>query len=156
MELLFGWINDRELVASSAAYHPSHEADHREWFDAIRNRDDVVIFAIRELASERRRLVGTSSCSGSIASTARASDPDRGGVDHGHGLGTDAVTLLLRHAFDDLDLRRVQLQVFAHNERAIRCYENAGFQREGTLRAYAYVDGSPRDVVLMGALRHER
>ena len=66
------------------------------------------------------------------------------------------MTLLLRHAFDDLDLRRVQLQVFAHNERAIRCYENAGFQREGTLRATRYVDGSPRDVVLMGALRHER
>ena len=39
----------------------------------------------------------------------------------GRGLGRQVVHCLLRHAFDDLGLHRVDLRVLAYNKRAIRC-----------------------------------
>ena len=50
----------------------------------------------------------------------------------GNGYGTDAMRLMLRFAFDELNLQRVSLGVYAYNPRAIRSYEKAGFRREGS------------------------
>ncbi|MGQ9667827.1 MAG: GNAT family N-acetyltransferase [Anaerolineae bacterium] len=43
------------------------------------------------------------------------------------GLGTKAVRTLLRFAFLELNLHRVELEVYDFNPRAMRCYEKAGF-----------------------------
>src|SRR5437667_957189 len=45
----------------------------------------------------------------------------------GHGIGTLATRLLLRHAFETMQLHRVDLRVLTFNRRAIRCYEKCGF-----------------------------
>jgi RimJ/RimL family protein N-acetyltransferase len=152
---LFEWINDREAMLLNAGYAPVHEPDHVTWFDEIRRRSDVVIFAIRSLADGE--LVG--SCQllninhryATAELQIRIGDPKA----RGKGYGTEAIRLLLTHAFRDIGLERVQLQVFASNRRAIRAYEKAGFRREGVLRSAAYVDGERRDIVVMGILRYE-
>ena len=72
-----------------------------------------------------------------------------------HGYGTEALRLLLRHAFDDLGLHRVDLVVIDYNARAIRAYEKCGFVREGLLRQNALVDGEWHDDVVMSILEHE-
>ena len=59
---------------------------------------------------------------------------------------------LLELADHWLSARRVELEVFTDNERAIRLYERAGFEREGVLRAYAFRDGAYADVLLMSSL----
>ena len=71
------------------------------------------------------------------------------------GYGTEAIRLLLRYAFDDLGLHRVDLLVIAYNARAIRAYEKCGFVREGVLRESALVDGVRHDDVLMSILEQE-
>lgn len=76
-------------------------------------------------------------------------------ADWGHGYGTDAMRVLLRFAFTELNLHRVSLQVFGYNTRAIRSYEKAGFKREGAERQYLQRDGRRWDIVYMGALRSE-
>ena len=152
-EILFGWINDRDLVLSSAAYHPVDNASHREWFESVRTRRDVSIFAVRDAG----RLVGTCQLQ-RIDSIHRSAELQiRIGVaaDRGRGIGTEAVRLLLRHGFHDLNLNRVFLHVFADNERAIHAYEKAGFKREGTLRQAAHIDGRYVDVLVMGVVRDE-
>ena len=50
------------------------------------------------------------------------------------GLGHQIVAAALAIAFEGLLLHRVALFVFDFNVAAIRCYEKAGFQREGVLR----------------------
>ena len=67
----------------------------------------------------------------------------------GHGYGTDAVQLLLKFGFDDLNLHRIFLHVFADNKAAVRTYEKCGFKREGILRHAAHIDGRYVDDVLM-------
>ncbi|MBV8172723.1 MAG: GNAT family N-acetyltransferase [Candidatus Eremiobacteraeota bacterium] len=71
------------------------------------------------------------------------------------GLGTDAVRTLVDGAFRVRPLIRIELTVFPENARAIRCYERAGFAREGILRRYVYKEGTYRDVLMMSVLHEE-
>jgi len=73
----------------------------------------------------------------------------------GLGYGTDAMLIVVRYAFTELNLRRVSLGVFAHNPRAIRSYEKAGFRREGLIRGDCRRDGQRWDSVFMGILRDD-
>jgi RimJ/RimL family protein N-acetyltransferase len=125
-DALFAWINDRELVELSAIFRPVTRAEHDVWFASVRAREDVAVFAIREGG----RLVGTCQL---IRDGDEAELRIRIGEQaaRGRGLGTEAVRQLLAHGFDRLGLRRVWLQVFPHNARAIRVYEKAGFTRCG-------------------------
>lgn len=72
---------------------------------------------------------------------------------NGRGIGAALMTALLDAADKWLDLRRIELTVFADNERAIRLYERFGFEREGIMRAYAFRDGRYADGVMMARLR---
>lgn len=74
---------------------------------------------------------------------------------HGKGIGTEAITLLLDFAFNQLNLNKVDLTVRDYNLRGIRCYEKCGFVEEGRLREDYYTDGEYTDTVLMGCLRKD-
>ena len=71
----------------------------------------------------------------------------------GKGYGTEAMKLVLRYAFSELNLHRVTLGVFEYNPRAIRSYEKAGFNHEGRVRKELHKDGVRWDVLEMGILR---
>lgn len=73
----------------------------------------------------------------------------------GQGYGTDAVLTLCRFLFERFRLRRIQLDTWAGNERALKSYAKVGFQIEGRLRDAAFVNGQPMDQVIMGLLRSE-
>lgn len=74
----------------------------------------------------------------------------------GRGLGTDAVRTIARHLIDDLGHHRLVIDPAAHNERAIRCYEQVGFKRVGIMREYWLdADGTWRDGLLLDLLAEE-
>jgi diamine N-acetyltransferase len=149
---LFEWINDRELVYLNGPYRPIGSSHHRKWFDSIQERDDVVIFAIREKGG---RLVGTCQLVNRNPLHRSAELQIRIGDerDRGHGYGTAAVQSLLQFAFRDWNLHRVQLFVIEGNEPATRTYEKCGFKREGVLRDAVHIDGGYRNLIVMGIIR---
>ncbi len=71
------------------------------------------------------------------------------------GFGREAISLALQFAFETLDLHRVALRVLAFNERAIRCYQSAGFSVEGRERETIKIDGAWHDDLIMGLLSRE-
>jgi len=71
------------------------------------------------------------------------------------GYGRDAMQLMLRHGFNNLNLNRIFLRVYASNPRAIRSYEKAGFVHEGRLRQAHFQDGQYVDVLIMSVVRSE-
>jgi RimJ/RimL family protein N-acetyltransferase len=73
----------------------------------------------------------------------------------GKGYGTEAMQLALRYAFTELNLRRVTLNVFEFNQRAVRSYEKAGFRHEGRERQALQREGRRWDALYMGILREE-
>jgi RimJ/RimL family protein N-acetyltransferase len=73
----------------------------------------------------------------------------------GKGYGSDAMSILLHYAFEELNLHRLSLSVFEYNSRAIRSYEKAGFVIEGRARQFLDRDGHRYDMLFMGLLRDE-
>jgi len=73
----------------------------------------------------------------------------------GQGYATEAVTRLIEHAFDDLELHRLEADVDPRNEPSLRLLERLGFRREGLLRERYHLAGEIQDSVMMGLLRTE-
>jgi RimJ/RimL family protein N-acetyltransferase len=73
----------------------------------------------------------------------------------GKGYGSEAVNLLLRFGFEDLNLRRVSLTVFEYNQRAYKSYKKLGFQVEGCARQALNRFERRWDMIYMGILRDE-
>ena len=74
------------------------------------------------------------------------------GPDRGKGYGTKAAALLLEHAFDVLNLHRVELEVFDFNPRAQHVYKKLGFVQEGVSRDALLWAGEYHDAVKMSLL----
>ncbi len=73
----------------------------------------------------------------------------------GRGLGTDALRVLLRLAFSELGLHRVELRTWAYNDVALAAYRRVGFTEEGRRREVAFHAGHWHDEVLMSVLDRE-
>lgn len=73
----------------------------------------------------------------------------------GRGYGTDALRVVLRFAFTELNLHRVSLGVFEYNPRALKAYTKAGFVVEGRTRQDTRRAGGRWDSLWMGILRRD-
>ena len=71
------------------------------------------------------------------------------------GYGSEAIWVLLDFAFGELRLHRVQLRVWAFNERALHVYERIGFRPEVRYRQAHYRHGRFHDIHYMSMLVHE-
>ena len=76
-------------------------------------------------------------------------------ADHGKGYGRDGMELILRYAFDELNLYRIGLTVLERNTAARALYARTGFVHEGTLRANDYRDGVRGNDIQMSVLAPE-
>lgn len=155
-EILFDWINDRDLVILNAPYSPVGEHAHQEWFKSVQVSTDSVIFSIRKCMDDA--IIG--SCQlGQIRNVHRTAQLQiRIGLaqERGRGFGTEAVKLLVAFGFRDLNLHRIGLTVFAENVAARKAYVNAGFVEEGCMRKAVWIDGEYRDLIVMGILNNGR
>jgi aminoglycoside 6'-N-acetyltransferase len=68
----------------------------------------------------------------------------------GRGIGTEAVSLVVRHLVDERGHHRITIDPSLQNLAAVRAYEKAGFERVGVMRlAERGPDGRWRDALLM-------
>jgi putative acetyltransferase len=74
----------------------------------------------------------------------------------GHGVGSALVAGAIDLADNWYNLRRLEIEVFADNEPAIRLYRRYGFEVEGTLRDYAFRLGDYADAYAMARLRADQ
>ena len=154
--VLAGWAQDYETwpQVNEGPYAPTSVADALRDYDAPgsdsrRASATVVPFAI-DVDDE---LVGSIALWGIDLHNRRGHLGIGLGPSHrGKGYGRDAIGVLLRYAFVDRGLHRVQLEVLADNERALRSYRAAGFREDGRLRESAWVMGSLVDEVIMSVL----
>jgi len=73
----------------------------------------------------------------------------------GKGVGTEILRVLVRHAFVDRGLRRLEADIDPRNVGSLRVLERNGFVREGYLRERWEIGGEIQDAVIFGLLRRE-
>lgn len=71
------------------------------------------------------------------------------------GIGTEATQLILDHAFNNINLNNVSLEVYDFNQRAISCYEKVGFKYVGRRRKFIFKAGTYHDVLIYDILAEE-
>jgi RimJ/RimL family protein N-acetyltransferase len=149
------WINDPRVTRTLLLARPWNLLAEREWIEKRANGPESVFLAIALRADDE--IIGTTGLQLIDWRNRHASfgivigEPD----EWGRGYGREATALMLRHAFETLNLHRVWLHVYDYNERGIRAYESVGFRREGVLREGNFREGRYSDVVVMGILRGE-
>ena len=73
----------------------------------------------------------------------------------GKGFGQRLIQKVLEIGFGDLSLHRISLSVPDNNHQAIKCYENAGFVKEGLIRDVLRVNEEYWSYFVMGMLTNE-
>ena len=73
----------------------------------------------------------------------------------GNGYGREAVSMLLRYAFTEMNLNRCVSRVAVDNEASKALHESLGFTLEGVLRSHNFTRGRFVDVNVYGLLRSE-
>lgn len=78
-----------------------------------------------------------------------------GSAHWGQGLTSEALSLVLHHAFDTLQLERIEADTDPRNAPSRRMLERLGFVQEGTLRKRWFVNDEWCDTALYGLLRED-
>ncbi len=151
------WLNDweiRRFLAPTLA-QPYAIEDEEEWFNHQRQAKNDRHFAI--LTREQGLLLGNCGLHQIDWSNRHAIFGIFIGDKHhwGKGYGTDATRTLLRFAFQEANLHRIELEVFAFNPRAIRVYEKVGFKLEGVRKQALFREGAWHDEHIMAILHDE-
>lgn len=133
---------------------PIDRARARAWYGSLADNPERLDLAITD--------AGTGEVVGEIVLNELDSDARSvnlrtliGPTGRGRGFGTEALELVLTHAFDTVGLHRVSLEVYAFNPRARHVYEKVGFVHEGTRREVLRVDDGWIDADQMAILDHE-
>lgn len=151
------WFQDYEVgrMLNPDVFMPATVENEEDWYNRVSTATDSYTLSIRTIADDR--LLGNCAFF-SISQKNRSATFGIaiGDKDYwGRGYGFEATQLMVRFGFDELNLNRIQLDVYDFNPRAIRAYEKAGFSKEGVRRKAVFREGSYHDVYLMAILREE-
>ncbi len=111
------------------------------------------------IAEADRTVVGTLTCGGGTLAADRhmtalgvyVAKPWRD-----QGIGRALLARCVAWAQASPVVERVELEVYAHNARAIHLYEHFGFVHEGCKRRLYYQHGSPIDMLIMALLLEQK
>lgn len=151
------WLNDPEVRQFLLMHEPLSRAKEERWFEEQLSRSSELILAIEvqlkdewvhigNIGLHRIDLKNRTAVLGIVIGEKEL---------WGKGYGREAIRVLLRYAFFELGLNRVELETFAFNERAWRCYRAVGFKEVGVRRQAFFRNGAFHDVIVMDLLAQE-
>jgi diamine N-acetyltransferase len=147
------WFNDPDVMRYFGTYEPMSLAQEERWYESQFDNPQVRNFAVyyqgehvggagyahlnwRDRSAEVGLLIGRKDL-------------------WDQGLGTDVLRTLVQFGFEQLNLHRIYLRVYAENARGVHCYEKVGFRHEGRQREAVFRHGRWHDLINMSILEHE-
>lgn len=152
------WRNDKELIACLGApfRYINRDVDEKWYENYMLTRRNTIRCAIVE-KNNREKILGLISLV-SIDYMNQSAElhimiGDKN--NHGKGIGTYAVKEMIHHAFNNMNLHRLELTVLEDNEKAKHLYEKCGFILEGRKRKSKYKNGKFKDMLMYSILKNE-
>ena len=155
-ERCYRWMNDPNIVRTLKSRYPIAFQNEIEWLDRAMHAG--VSDSERHFAIERkddRAHIGNASIHDIDWVSRTASfglfigEPSA----WNRGFGSDAIRTLVRFAFEEMNLRKLRINVFDYNDRAKHVLETQGFVQEGRLRQEFYREGTYHDIVILSTFR---
>lgn len=147
------WLNDPRVLEYFGHLVPLSLVQEEQWYERMLQDPSVRSFAVEY---EGRHVGGAGF---------NRIDPRNRSAEVGlligipelwdQGLGCDVLRTLVNFGFEQMNLNRIYLRVFAGNGRGIHLYEKVGFQHEGRWRQAEYRHGCYHDLLWMSILCEE-
>ncbi|HVT02488.1 MAG TPA: GNAT family protein [Thermoanaerobaculia bacterium] len=156
LDRCYRWMNDPNIVRALKSRYPMPFQGEEEWLEgAVRGRVNERHFAVEQ--REDRLHIGNASIHDIdwISRTAAFGMFIGEPAAWNRGFGTDAIRTLVRFAFDEMNLRKLRINVFDYNERARHVLMSVGFVQEGKLEREFYREGSYHDIVILSIFKNE-
>jgi [ribosomal protein S5]-alanine N-acetyltransferase len=148
---------------------PWEPARHHHMFDPTRSRE---AFSSRCASRDRERHAGTAFGFGvfvdnSFAGEVNLNNVVRGALQSGtigywidrdragHGYIAEGVAVLMRFAFEELQLHRLEICIVPRNRNSRRVMEKLGLREEGTAIRYLEINGAWEDHIRFGVTAEE-
>lgn len=147
------WLNDPETRRYLKTFLPITPMSEEAWIDKL--KDDVHnIVLVIEVSGKPIGIIGLHrinwkdrrATTGTVIGDAEF---------RGRRIGRRAKNLLLRYAFHDLGLNKIDSSVIAFNERSLRYSLACGYKREGRRRQHILREGKFWDEILLGITRSD-
>lgn len=154
LDMLYEWYNDHDFSYWISGNWPMITLLRREDFETKFFDNDDNRYAITDIEGN---LIGTIGFD-------QVNIPARSvrlfiGIGQkdlwGQGYGTDALRTFICFLFYQWNFRRLTVEIWDGNQRALSCYTNLGFIEEGRLREAYYIDGKYYDSVILGLLKED-
>lgn len=151
------WRNKPELIELLGAPFRYINLDvDMKWYESyMSNRGNTVRCAITEGTADEILGLVTLASVDYMNQSAELHIMIGDAENQGRGLGTFAVSQMLNHAFNNMNLQRVELTVREDNERAKHLYEKCGFVYEGRKRKAKFKNGKFVDMLMYAVLKTE-
>ena len=131
-------------------YEPMSKEDFMEIYRELLARDVKYTFSLNDVSTGMVKLIPNSHRAGHIVYVGGlAIHPRFNGLGYGKQLINEVIGWAAASGF-----RRLELSVAASNEKAIRLYQQAGFQQEGILKDYTHLRAGDKyiDELMMALL----
>lgn len=154
---LHRWSNDPEIWEMLGGWHfPFSSGSTEEW---VKNRNHGIssdqVFCIE---TPDEGLIGTANLVNIDWKNRTAFHGMMIGEMNfrGKGYALDALFSIMRYAFMELGLNRLDSDIISYNERSIKFYiEKAGWKKEGVRRNWYFRNGMYHDKVIVGITRDD-
>lgn len=157
-----------ELVSSNKIFWSTYEPLHRQEYYTIDTQYKKILESMYLMRSNREFSFGifaidTNRLIGHISLYAIKRLPYLSGfvgysVDEkyvGQGIASEALALVLKFAFTNIKLHRVEAYVSPKNEPSVRVLEKSGLEREGLLRKLLFINGVWEDHYMYAMLQED-
>ena len=156
VDLWYNWFNDAEVVKlMDQRRWPNTKEKQKRYLERMAQSTHDMQLAI--VHKTNNKLIGTVGLHGI--------DPINRNADisviigdkkyWGKGLAKEAVGLLIRHAFDMLNVHKLTAGFIVGNKASQKLFESFGFKKEALLRQQVYLRGVYHDVIKMGLLKDD-
>ena len=156
LEDLQKWSNDPDIQKMLGGFHmPSSMDITKRWFESLKNNELNQRFAID---SEEYGLIGT-------ANLVSINWKDRNAfhgmllgneATRGQGFGTDTVMAIMRFAFEEMGLERLDSTIIANNAPSLKMYlTRCGWKEEGRKKNWYWRGNRHIDKVIIGINRED-
>jgi len=152
LELIRQWRNTPYVRKNMFTSHIISEDEHCVWFENIKNKETSQLFLYCDQDETPMGCVYFTDISSRNHSAfwgmyATENAP--------RGTGTKMEYDVLEHAFQILQLHKLNGEFLANNTRVMRLHEKFGFTKEGVFRDFHFNGSEYVDVVRIGMLRNE-